>query len=131
MLRKRHPVATHQFEFSPLQMKALADGTLEQCVDLGMQPMVWSPLGGGRLFSGQDEQPRRVRGVLAELGAAHGTAAATVAYAWLLRHPSRPIPVTGTGRIEGLREAAAALSLRLSAEDWYRVWQASIGYEVP
>ncbi len=131
MLRKRHPVATHQFEFSLLQMKALADGTLEQCVDLGMQPMVWSPLGGGRLFSGQDEQPRRVRGVLAELGAAHGTAAATVAYAWLLRHPSRPIPVTGTGRIEGLREAAAALSLRLSAEDWYRVWQASIGYEVP
>lgn len=131
LLRKRHPLATHQFEFSPLQMKALADGTLEQCVDLGLQPMVWSPLGGGRLFSGADEQPRRVREVLAALGAAHGATVATMAYAWILRHPSRPVPITGTGRIEGLREAVAALSLRLSAEDWYRVWQASIGYELP
>jgi predicted oxidoreductase len=131
LLRKRHPVATHQFEFSPLQMKALADGTLEQCVDLALQPMIWSPLGSGRLFTSTEEQPRRVREVLAALGAAYGATAATVAYAWILRHPSRPVPVTGTGRIEGLREAVAALALRLSAEDWYRVWQASIGYEVP
>ena len=131
MLRKRHPVATHQIEFSPLQMRALADGTLEQCVDLGLQPMIWSPLGGGRLFTSMDEQPRRVREVLAALGAAYGATVATVAYAWILRHPTRPVPVTGTGRIEGLREAVAALALRLTAEDWYRVWQASIGYEVP
>jgi len=25
----------------------------------------------------------------------------------------------------------AALALTLSAEDWYRIWQASIGFEVP
>ncbi|CAD5371659.1 Uncharacterized oxidoreductase YcsN [Rubrivivax sp. A210] len=131
VLRKRHPLATHQIEFSPLQMQALADGTLEQCVDLGLRPMIWSPLGGGRLLSGQDEQARRVRGALAELGARHGGAsAATLACAWILRHPSRPIPITGSGRIEGLREAVAALDIRLSTEDWYRVWQASMGREV-
>jgi len=95
MLRKRHPVMAHQFEFSPLQMKALADGTLEQCLDLGVQPMIWSPLGGGRLFSSSEEQPRRVHEVLAALGAAYGATAATVAYAWILRHPARPVPVTG------------------------------------
>jgi predicted oxidoreductase len=54
-----------------------------------------------------------------------------VAYAWILRHPSRPIPVTGTGRLQGLTEAVAALDVQLSAADWYRVWQASIGHEVP
>jgi predicted oxidoreductase len=69
--------------------------------------MIWSPLGGGRLFGNTDEQPRRVREVLAALGAPYGAAPATVAYAWILRHPSRPVPVTGTGRIEGLREAVA------------------------
>ena len=51
--------------------------------------------------------------------------------AWILRHPSRPIPVTGSGRIEGLRDAVAALDLRLGAEDWYRIWQASMGHAVP
>ena len=131
MLRKRHPVFTHQLEFSPLQMKALADGTLEQCVDLGMRPMIWSPLGGGGLFNAQDEQARRLGSTLAALGTAYGVSPATMAYAWILRHPSKPIPITGSQRIEALREAVAALSLRITSEDWYRVWQASIGYEVP
>jgi predicted oxidoreductase len=111
-------------------MRALADGTLEQCVDLGLRPMVWSPLAGGRLFSGQDEQAQRVRAVLQALGERHAVSVATVAYAWILRHPSRPLPITGSGRIEALREAVAALAVTLSAEDWYRVWQASIGHEV-
>jgi len=132
MLRKRMVLATHQLECSPLQMKALADGTLEQCVDLGLRPMIWSPLGGGRLFTdGGDAQVQRVRAVLAELAARHGVSEASVAYAWLLRHPSRPVPVTGSGRIEALREATAALNVALSAEDWYAIWQASMGHEVP
>ena len=56
---------------------------------------------------------------------------ATVAYGWVLRHPARPRPITGTRRAEGLAEAVAALQIQLGAEDWYRIWQASIGYEVP
>ena len=131
MLRKRHPLVSHQTEFSVLQMRALADGALEQCVDLGLRPMAWSPLGGGRLFNGDDAQAARVWGVLQDLAWKHGVAVTSIAYAWILRHPSRPIPVTGTGRVQALAEAVAALNVRLSAEDWYRVWQASIGHELP
>jgi predicted oxidoreductase len=129
-LLRRTPLLTHQLEFSPLQMKALADGTLDQCVDLGLRPMLWSPLGGGRLFSGNGAQELRVRAVLQELAQQHSVAPATVAYAWLMQHPSRPLPVVGTRRLAGLAEAMAALQLTLSREDWYRVWQASIGHEV-
>jgi predicted oxidoreductase len=131
LLRKRHPLASHQIEFSPLQMRALADGTLEQCLDLGIRPMIWSPLAGGRLLTGEDEQARRVRAVLQSLAEGEGVSVATMALAWILRHPSRPLPITGSGRIQALREAVAALSLRMGAEDWYRVWQASIGHELP
>ncbi len=131
MLRKRHPLVTNQIEFSPLQMRALADGTLEQCADLGLQPMIWSPLAGGRLFSGGDEQAQRVRGVLQTLADKHGQSMATMAYAWVLRHPSRPLPITGSRRAQALREAVAALDLQLGAEDWYAVWQASMGQPVP
>ena len=131
MLRKRHPVATNQIEFSPLQMRALADGTLEQCTDLGMRPMIWLPLAGGRLFSSADAQAERVRTVLQQLAEQHGSTLATVAYAWVLRHPSRPHPVTGSRGIAALQEAVAALKVQLSAEDWYRVWVASMGHGVP
>ena len=131
MLHRRHALATHQIELSPLQLQALSDGTLDQCTDLGLRPMIWSPLGGGRLFTGQDPQTLRVRTVLEALGQTHRVSTATIAYAWILRHPARPLPITGSGRIEALREAVSALDVQLSAEDWYRVWQASTGAEVP
>lgn len=100
MLHRRIALATHQIELSPLRMAALDDGTLDQASDLGLPPMIWSPLGGGRLFRARDEQSQRVRAVLEELGRAHGVSAATVAYAWIRRHPSKPIPITGSGRVE-------------------------------
>ena len=131
MLHRRLPLVTQQIECSPLQMQALADGTLEQCVDLGLRPMIWSPLAGGRLFSGQDAQAQRVRAALSDLARRHGVSPATVAYAWILRHPSRPWPITGSGRLQALQEAVAALDVKLPAEDWYRIWQASMGHEVP
>ena len=130
MLHRRHPLVTNQIELSPLQMRALVDGTLDQCTDLGLRPMVWSPLAGGRLIRGDDDVSRRVRDALEEVGRGHGVSTATVAYAWILRHPSKPLPITGSGRIAALREAVAALGVRLGAEDWYRIWQAGVGHEV-
>lgn len=130
MLHRRLPLVTNQIELSPLQLGALADGTLDQCLDLGLRPMIWSPLAGGRLFGATDEAARRVRDVLQVLAAPRGVSLATMAYAWILRHPSRPLPITGSGRVEALREAVAALAVELGAEDWYRVWQAATGHEV-
>ena len=130
-LHKRFPLVTNQVELSPLHMQALADGTLEQCVDLGLRPMIWSPLARGELFTGAGEQAQRVRAVLGELAARHGASPATVAFAWILRHPSRPHPITGSSRLQALHEAVSATALKLSAEEWYAVWQASMGHEVP
>jgi predicted oxidoreductase len=131
LLHRRWPLVTNQIELSPLRVSALADGTLDQCLDLGLRPMIWSPLAGGRLFNTADAQVSRVRAVLEALGQQHGASLCTAAYAWILRHPSRPIPITGSQRIEGLQEAIAALPIRLSTEDWYRVLEASTGQPVP
>jgi predicted oxidoreductase len=130
-LHRRFALATNQIEFSPLQMRALADGTLTQALDLGLRPMLWSPLARGRLFTADDAQALRVRAALQSFADAHGVSMATAAYAWLMRHPSRPVPITGTRRVEGLREAVAATALKLTREEWYAVWQASMGHEVP
>ena len=104
---------------------------VEQALDLGLRPMIWSPLGRGRLFGAADEQVRRVHAVLSDLGQARGVSVATMAFAWILRHPAKPWPITGTGRLSALQEAVAALDVNLSAEDWYRVWEASMGHPVP
>ncbi|MFN5154671.1 MAG: aldo/keto reductase family oxidoreductase, partial [Betaproteobacteria bacterium] len=130
-LHRRIALVTHQVEFSALQMKALADGTLEQAADLDLPPMIWSPLGSGRLITGDDEHARRVRAALQLLAEAHGVSLATVALAWVMRHPSRPRPITGSGRLEALAEAVAATRLVLDREAWTSVWRASMGHDVP
>lgn len=131
LLHQHHPLATNQLELSPLAMGALDDGTLDQAQQLGLRPMIWSPLGGGRLFHPDDPQALRVREAMLPIAERLGVSLATLAYAWILRHPSRPYPITGTGRIEGLREAIAALDVRLDAQDWYAIWTASKGHPVP
>jgi predicted oxidoreductase len=131
LLHRRFPLVTNQIEFSPLQMAALTDGTLDQATDLGLAPMVWSPLAGGRLLRGDDGRASKVRTVLEELGRARSVSAATMAYAWIRRHPSQPVPITGSGRIEALREAVASLQVRVTSEEWYRVWAASMERDVP
>lgn len=131
LLRRRHPVATNQVELSPLALGVLADGTLDQCLDLGLRPMIWSPLAGGLLFTSDDPAARRVRAALDAVGRARGVSAAVVAYAWVLRHPSRPVAVTGSRRIEAIAEAVAALDVALAPEEWYAIWEAGAGREIP
>ncbi|MEO7964914.1 MAG: aldo/keto reductase [Gemmatimonadaceae bacterium] len=131
MLHRRCSLATNQVELSPLQMSVLSDGTLDQSIDLGIRPMIWSPLGGGRIFTESDASAVRVRAALEQVGADHGVEAPTIAYAWLLRHPSRPVPITGSRRISAIREAVAALDVSLSSDEWYSIWVAGAGRQVP
>jgi aryl-alcohol dehydrogenase-like predicted oxidoreductase len=58
------PIATTQPEISPLRITCFENGELDQAMMLGITPMAWSPLAGGRLA---DPQNHRDRAVAAEL----------------------------------------------------------------
>ena len=130
LLQSRFPLVTNQIELHPLYLAPLTDGTLDQCQQRRIQPMIWSPLAGGRLITSTDAVAVRVRAALEGVGTRHGVSLATMAFAWLLRHPSRPIPVAGSRRIEAMREAVAALDVKLDAQDWTEIWAAGSGHEV-
>ena len=131
LLNARTPLVSNQVELNPLNLGILNDGTLDQAQRLKLRPMIWSPLAGGRLFSDGGEPAQRVRQALQTAADARGVSLATAAYAWVLRHPSRPIPIVGSKRLEALDEALAALDWRMDAETWWAVWIASTGHAVP
>ena len=131
LLNARTPLVTNQVELNPLNLGVLHDGTLDQAQRLRLAPMIWSPLAGGRLFSDGGEQAQRVRKALQTAADAHGVSLATAAHAWVLRHPSRPMPIVGSKRLEALDEALAALDWRMDAETWWSVWTANTGHAVP
>jgi predicted oxidoreductase len=126
------PLVTNQVELSVLNLEVLHDGTVDQCYRLGLSPMAWSPLGGGRLFYDEDEQAIRLRRALTAVGQALGGAPLEqVALAWILSHPARIVPVLGTGKLDRIQTAAPAEALHLSREQWFAIWSASTGTEVP
>ncbi|EPF0137989.1 aldo/keto reductase [Enterobacter hormaechei] len=132
LLQSRLPftLATNQVEISPVHQPLLLDGTLDQLQQLRIRPMAWSCLGGGRLFNDEAFQPLRneLETVYRELNA---ESIEQVVYAWILRLPSKPLPIIGSGKIERVRAALVAEELDMSRQQWFRIRKAALGYDVP
>ena len=132
LLQSRLPftLATNQVEISPVHQPLLLDGTLDQLQQLRIRPMAWSCLGGGRLFNDDEFQPLRneLETIARELNA---ESIEQVVYAWILRLPSKPLPIIGSGKIERVRSALAAEELEMTRQQWFRIRKAALGYDVP
>lgn len=124
------PLVTNQLEISPLHQKGTLDGTLDQCQQLGIKPMAWSCLGGGRLFSDDAYGPLRaeLEQIRQEVGA---QTIEQVVYAWVMMLPSQPLPLIGSGKRERIAAAVAAESIVLNRQQWFRIRKAALGYDVP
>ncbi len=130
--RLEHPLVTNQIEFSLLHTAPLDDGSLAQCELHRTRPMAWSPLGGGRLFDDKNEAATRIRKCMDELREKYaGADNSTLAFAWVMAHPSNPIAILGSNRLERIRSTARAAEIKLDHQDWYALWQAAHGYPVP
>ena len=130
--RMEQPLVTNQIEFSLLHHDPIHDGTFHQCEKLGVLPMAWSPLAGGRLFDATNNAAQRLTTAAQGMAARYGGATLEqLAYAWILAHPSRPLPVIGTNKLDRLKSAAQADGITLEQEDWYALWEAAEGRRVP
>ena len=129
--RLESKLVTNQIEISPYQMGCLFDGSLEHCQQHRISPMAWSCLGGGNILTGQDEKAWRLREVLHlianQLG---GVSIEQVIYAWVMALPCKPLPLLGTGNINRMRDAVSAEELKLDRQQWFSIWQASMGHSV-
>lgn len=131
LLHSRIPLVTNQVECSLMQTAALDDGSFDLCQNLRLAPMIWSALGGGALLAGETEQSQRILSCLGLIAAELGVTPSTVALAWLLRLPVQPLVLTGSGRVAALREAVQACGVELSLPQWFDLWRASKGYDIP
>ncbi|MBM3834375.1 MAG: aldo/keto reductase [Verrucomicrobia bacterium] len=129
----------NQVEISLAKLDCLHDGTLEQCMTEKITPMAWSPLAGGRLAVNDPidlrdpDHARRlhIRETLDLVARARGSTRPIVALAWLLKHPSKIIPVVGSADPEKIRELTKAVDLELTRDEWYRLLEAGLGHRLP
>ncbi len=87
----------------------------------------WSPFQYGffeGVFIGSDKFPE-LNAKLDEIAGRHGVSNTTIAIAWLLRHPAKMQPITGTMNVERLKDCCKASEVDLSREEWYDVYRAA------
>ena len=125
------PLVSIQPEFSPLAIEPLYDGVLDQAVERNLAVLAWSPLGGGRLASPQDERSRAVVEALSKVAERARVSVSAAAYGWIMAHPARPIPIVGSQQVTRIREATQALSFTYSRQEWYAVLTAARGVPLP
>lgn len=124
-------LVTTQPEISPLRITCFENGELDQAMMMGLTPMAWSPLGGGRLAAAETARDRLVAAALDAVAEAQGVSRSVAAYSWLMAHPAGIIPIIGSQQAERIAEGAQALKVRWTRQEWYAVLVAARGEPLP
>jgi predicted oxidoreductase len=125
------PIVSSQPELSALRIDPIANGELDQSMAKDFAVLAWSPLGGGRIAEPKAAREHAVAAALDHVCAAQGVSRTAAAYSWIMAHPARPIPIVGTQNPDRLADAAAAMAVRWTRDDWYSVLVAARGEPLP
>lgn len=128
LLNQYFPLVTNQIEVSVNQTNSFYDGVLDQLMRKNLRPMAWSVLGS--YFSEKTDQNIVITTVLKDLCVKYNADENQLLLAFVLKHPSRIIPVIGTSKVETIRKLKQSLLIDLEAIDWFRILEASRGKEV-
>lgn len=124
-------IAVNQVEMSVKNPENLFNGITDDALIRRIPLMAWSPLGGGSIFTGEDEQSMRLRKTIGQIAEKYQVSIDVIMYAWLFRHPAKIAAITGTMNFERIKRAVDAADMKLTYDEWYRILEASRGFPVP
>ncbi len=131
MLNSFISLQTNQIEISPLHTEPFIDGTLDQCIIKGVKPMGYSTLAGGSFFvSKPEKRVMRINTIVDQLAEKYEVARDQILTSWILKHPSGILPIIGSTKINRIQSAVQSLETEITDEEWFMIWEASIGEEV-
>ncbi|MCT9869309.1 aldo/keto reductase [Paenarthrobacter aurescens] len=112
-------------------------GTVEQCMTKGIELQAYGSLAQGRYTGGKSGElspaESAAASMLEALAGEKDTTPESVLLGWLMRHPARISPVVGTtnaARIEACADAAS-VAARMTRAEWYGLWVAARGSNIP
>lgn len=124
-------IAVNQLEVSPYHAVPIYDGTIDHMYRDDVKITAWSPLAGGKLLDAEDEKSKRVMAIIGPLAQKYQAAPASIATAWLMKHPATIMPIMGTSRIDRINDAAKGLDISLTDQEWFDIYTAVLGHDIP
>ena len=128
LIDRYFPLLTNQIEVSVNEVSAFGNGVLDQLMMKNLRPMAWSVMGD--YFYNASEQNERLSPIIKDLSQKYNMSENQILLAFVLKHPSRIIPVVGTSQAETIKQLVQALSIEITPEDWFRILEANQGKEV-
>lgn len=125
------PLITNQVEFSLMTHDPMENGVFDYCQQSRINPMIWSPLAGGKIFTEKNEFGARIKNKMYEVANELNCGLDQLALSWILRHPVNPYIVLGTGRIERIKSALMSEKINLTRQQWFSLLKAAKGHDVP
>ena len=122
------PLVTNQIEISVNEISSFENGILDQLMSMGLRPTAWSVMGS--YFSDQSDENIRIKKVIVELCDKYNAEENQILLAFILKHPSKIIPVIGTSKAETIITLSQTLQIDLDLEDWFRILESIRGKEV-
>ncbi|MBX9598034.1 MAG: aldo/keto reductase [Burkholderiales bacterium] len=122
---------TNQLEASVVCHEHFVNNNFDFCQKIKMRPQIWSPLAGGKLYDRANSAYLRVWHTLQQFAENHGTTPEVIAIAWLLAHPVKLRILLGSGKIERVKQLLQAQEIKLSRDEWFALWSAYTGVEIP
>ncbi len=102
-------------------------GVLDYCRLKDITVQCWSPMQYG-FFEGcfiDNEKFPELNLALDTVAKDHGASKTAIAIAWILRHPAKMQPVTGTCNLTRLSDCLKATEITLSRDEWYNIYKAA------
>lgn len=102
-------------------------GVVEYCRYEDITIQAWSPFQYGFFEGVYIDNPDypEINAELQRLADKYGVSKTTIVLAWILRHPAKMQPLTGTMNKERLIQCAQAADIRLTREEWYALYRSA------
>ena len=117
---------TNQIELSLQSVDAFSNGDVAFHQKNASPIMAWSPLGGGKLMTGNSELTEKMD----QIGLQYNVDRSAVAISFLLSHPANIIPIMGTNNIDRILRISDALKVKMDRITWFDLYTAALGREV-
>ena len=155
------PIIANQIQFNLMQTVILdagiegfqeninphgVHGTLEYCKINNIRVQAWSPIVRGILTGGKIDtslsialtskrglhtQISRTKKILIEISKKYDTSPESVLISWILKHPSKVLPLLGSPDPKILKACADGKNIYLSREDWFNLYRIARKKEIP
>lgn len=102
-------------------------GVLDFCRLNRITIQPWSPMQYG-FFKGcfiDNEKFPELNETMGRIAEKYGVSKTTMAFAWIIRHPAKMQPVTGTTNLTRLSDCLKASDISITREEWYEIYRAA------